>query len=295
MFLLASLAWSATFGKLGTKGTNVVGSNGDPVILRGVSLGWDTWWSRFYTADSVNHLVNDFHANIIRAAIGIEPEGGWLEQPNAAYQHLYTVADACISKGVYVILDFHAHKVHTTEAQNFFRTVANRYKGNQYVIYEIFNEPESATWSQIKQYANSVISTIRGIDSSGLILVPNAQWDQKPEEPANDPLTGDNLAYVVHFYAGSHGASLRNSVKTAAAKIPIFVSEFGGMNSDGDGAIATSELNSWISTLEDLKISYVAWCIEAKAESCSILPVSGSWSQLTNWGNIVKQLITGKQ
>jgi endoglucanase len=295
MFFLLGLASSATFGKLAVKGNQIVGANGDPVILRGVSLGWDTWWSRFYNADSVNHLVSDFHANVVRAAIGIEPEGGWLEQPNLAYQHLYAVVDAAISKGIYVLIDFHAHQVHTNEANNFFKTVATKYSGNQYVIYEIFNEPEAASWSQIKDYANSVVKTIRAVDSTNLILIPNSQWDQHPDEPANDPISGDNLAYVIHFYAGTHGSSIRQRAVSAAAKVPLFCTEFGGMNADGDGAIATSELNSWISALEDAKISYVAWCIEAKAESCSILPVSGAWGQLTNWGTIVKQLITGKQ
>jgi endoglucanase len=295
MFFLLGLASSATFGKLAVSGNQVVGSNGQAVILRGVSLGWDTWWGQFYTADSINHLVSDFHANVIRAAIGIEPEGGWLEQPNLAYQHLYAAVDASIAKGVYVLIDFHAHKVHTSEAQNFFKTVATKYGGNQYVIYELFNEPESAGWSEIKQYAQSVISTIRGIDSTGLILVGNSQWDQHPDEPASDPVSGTNIAYTVHFYAGTHGSWLRDRTQAAASKVALFCSEFGGMNADGDGAIATSELNQWITLLEDLKISYIAWCVEAKAESCSILPVSGSWSQLTEWGNIVKQLITGKQ
>jgi endoglucanase len=294
MFLLVGIASAATFGKLAVDGTHIVGSNGSPVILRGVSLGWDTWWGQFFTADSVRHLVSDFHSNVIRAAIGIEPEGAWLEQPQKAYQHLYAVVDAAIAQGVYVLVDFHAHQVHTNEANNFFKTVVQKYSGNQYVIYEIFNEPESAGWSEIKTYANSVISTIRAIDSTALILAPTPQWDQKPDTAAADPLSGKNIAYTLHFYAGTHGASLRNTAVAAAAKIPLFVSEFGGMNADGDGA-NTNELNQWITALEDLKISYIAWCIEAKAESCSILPVSGSWTQLTSWGNQVKQLITGKQ
>jgi aryl-phospho-beta-D-glucosidase BglC (GH1 family) len=39
--------------------------------------------------------------------------------------------------------------------------------------------------------------------------VSNSQWDQHPDEPANDPLQFSNIAYTVHFYAGTHGAWLR--------------------------------------------------------------------------------------
>jgi hypothetical protein len=110
-----------------------------------------------------------------------------------------------------------------------------------------------------------------------------------------DTVTGTNIAYTMHFYAGEQGSWLRDRTKAAAVKVPIFVSEFGGMNADGDGPIATNERNACISLLEALEISYVVWSVETKAESSSILPVTGSWSQLKEWGNIVKHLITAKQ
>jgi endoglucanase len=298
MFFLVSLVSSAvpTFGRMAVKNGKVVGANGDPVILRGVSLGWDTWWGQFYNEDTIQHLVTDFHANLIRAAIGIEPARAYLQDKQTALNHLDAAVKAAIKLGVYIIIDFHAHQLHTTEAKEFFTTVANKYKGSEFVIYEIWNEPESANWATIKQYAKDVIPVIRAIDPDAVILVSNSQWDQHPDEPAADPLSFTNIAYVVHFYAGTHGQWLRDRVTAALAKgIAIFVSECGGMNSDGDGAVSTTEWNNWVDLLEKNKISYATWCVEAKAESASILKVSANWNDLTDWGKTVKQTITSRQ
>jgi endoglucanase len=38
--------------------------------------------------------------------------------------------------------------------------------------------------------------------------------------------------------------------------IAIFVSECGGMNSDGDGAVNTAEWHNWVDLLETNKMSY---------------------------------------
>lgn len=299
LFLLCiGLSFQKTYGRLSVKNGKIVGNSeaGGP-ILRGVSLGWDTWWSQYYNADSINHLVTDFHANVIRAAIGIEPSGGYLENKQKALTNLYAAVDASLAQGVYVIIDFHAHQVHTAEAKEFFTTVATKYAGNELIIYEIFNEPESAGWSEIKTYATDVIKTIRAIDPDNLILVPTPQWDQLIDQAASDPLTGfDNIAYVLHFYAGTHGSSFRDrGQKAVDAGLSVFISESGAMNADGDGSLNKNEFENWINWAETNNIPWVVWCLESKAESASILPATGGWAQLTEWGTYIKALITKYQ
>ena len=41
--------------------------------------------------------------------------------------------------------------------------------------------------------------------SSNLIIVGTPFWAQNVDEAADDPLSGTNIAYTLHFYAGSHG------------------------------------------------------------------------------------------
>lgn len=61
---------------LSVVGTQLVDEHGDLVSLRGVSFGWHNWWPRFYNANSVKWLKKDWHVNVVRAAMGVEPEDG---------------------------------------------------------------------------------------------------------------------------------------------------------------------------------------------------------------------------
>nr|BAD90558.1 cellulase [Spirotrichonympha leidyi] len=288
-----------TYGALSVSGSKVVGKSGSPAALHGVSFGWHNWWPEFYTADTVKHLAEDWKATVLRAAIGVEPDGGYLQDSSLGDQCATTVADAAIANGIYVILDWHQHRINQDAAIKFFTKFVTKYKGVPNVIYEIFNEPESATWPEVKQYANAVIKVIRDIDPDALVLVGCANWDQKITEPAADPLVGfGNVAYTLHFYAATHTQWLRDDAQKAIdAGLPIFVSECGGMESSGDGAINQNEWNNWISFLDKNSISWVAWSISNKAETCSMItttgPVNPPWpdSGLSEWGKLVKKLM----
>jgi endoglucanase len=253
----------STLGQLSVKGTNVVGSNGTPVILRGVSFGWHNWWSDFFNPTAVDQLVDTWKATVIRAAIGIDVDGAFNENPDLAYRCAYAVIDEAIKKDVYVIVDFHCHHIQLQSAISFFKTIATKYGGKKNRIYELFNEPDGPTWTQVKEYSIELIKLIRGLDPDALILVGCPEWDQQIGQPATDPITGySNIAYTLHFYAGTHTSWLRTRADEAIQKgIAIFVSECGGMNSDGDGPIATTEWNNWINWMETNKISYAAYSI----------------------------------
>nr|BAF57330.1 putative glycosyl hydrolase family5 [uncultured symbiotic protist of Hodotermopsis sjoestedti] len=282
----------APFGRLSVKGNKIVGESQKGVQLSGVGLSWHNWWSQFYTADTVKHLKNDFHANVVRAAIGVEKEGGYYDNKQKAYDSLYAVIDAAIANGIYVIVDWQAFQIHLSDATEFFTQVANKYKGSQYIIYELFNEPESASWSEIKSYSESLIKTIRAIDSSNLILVPTPNWDQYVKQAAADPITSDNnIAYTIHIYVGTHPLSYIDDAREALKTIPLFGTEIGAMNADGDGALNVDKFNQWINFYEEQKISYLAWAVQSKEESDSILKPSEDWNDLSEWGKLFKQTI----
>nr|BAF57458.1 putative glycosyl hydrolase family5 [uncultured symbiotic protist of Cryptocercus punctulatus] len=302
LVILLSLAIQVpvdVYGKLKVSGNKIVGSNGAPAVLHGVSLAWHNWWSQFYTASNVAYLASEWKVSLLRAAIGVEPEGAYLDDPDLGDKSATTVADAAIKAGIYVILDFHQHKINQDAAVKFFTKFAQKYSGVPNVIYELFNEPESATWPEVKAYAEVVIKVIHSFDPDALILVGCPQWDQKIEEPADSPITGySNIAYTLHFYAGTHTQWLRDSGHNAINKgIAVFASEIGGMDASGDGPIATSEWNLWISWLKAHDISWAAWSISNKQETCSmVLPTSSAnspWgdNQLNEWGRLVRDLL----
>lgn len=282
-------------GRLSVKNNKIVDELAQPAMLRGVGLSWHNWWSEFYTAEVVNWIKSTFHGTVTRAAIGCEQENGLFSNPDLAYNSLYTVVDASISAGIKVIVDFQTFQIHTSEAKDFFTKVATKYKGRSNVIYELFNEPESASWSQIKQYSIELINTIRAIDSSAFILVPTPNWDQYIEQAAADPIDAQNIAYTLHIYVATHPMSYLDNAKASLSKIPIFGTEIGAMSASGDGDLDVSKFNTWINFYEESKISYLAWGVQSKAESCSIVGTSGRLSDLTEWGKLFRDTITKYQ
>ena len=121
-------------GWLSVKSQSLVNEKGNPVILKGVSIGWHNLWPRFYNHGAVDQLAGTWGCNVVRAAIGAELEGNFASDPETALNSLYKVADAAIENGIYVIVDWHAHKLRTEEARRFFTAVAERYKGVPNVI-----------------------------------------------------------------------------------------------------------------------------------------------------------------
>src|SRR5688572_12167360 len=212
-------------GKLKVSGTQLVDKDNKPIVLNGVSFGWSCFHPRFYTAGAVKWLVKDWNCNVVRAALGVEPKGGYLADSAGSMKLIKTVVDAAIKEGVYVIIDWHSHNINLNEARAFFKEMATTYKNHPNIIYEIFNEPDYETWPEVKAYSTEIISTIRAIDPDNIILVGSPHWDQDILSPANDPIKGfNNLMYTVHFYAATHKQELRDRTDVAIARgLPIFI------------------------------------------------------------------------
>lgn len=289
-------------GKLQVIGTQLSNENGEPVVLRGASLGWHNLWPRFYNKNVIKWLVDDWKCSVIRAAMGLEIEDNYRENPEFALQCMTPVIDAAIKNGVYVIIDFHAHHKYLNEAKTFFKQMATKYGKYPNVIYEIWNEPDYFEWAEVKAYAEEVIPVIRAIDPDNIILVGNPHWDQDLHLVAENPIKNvTNIMYTMHFYAATHEKWLRDRTDDAIARgIPVFVSECGGTEANGDGRLGTEEWKTYVEWMESRKLSWVAWSISDKNELCSmILPRSssnGNWTDdlLKPWGKLARQSIIEK-
>ncbi len=288
-------------GQLSVEGAKIVDQNGAPVVLRGQAHGWDNWWPQYYNADVVRWLRDDWCVDIVRPAMGIEPDGAYLSNPAASTQHVTAVVDAAIASDLYVLIDWHAHDLHQAEAVGFFSDMAERYGRFPNVIYEIFNEPEQdETWPQVKEYATAVIAAIRQHDPDNLVVVGSPEWDQRIDLVQGDPLEGQsNVVYSVHFYAGTHGQWLRDRVKAAVdAGIPVMVTESSGAEASGQGQNNYDEWNAWIQFMEQNQISWLNYSVSDKAgETISVLEPGASaaagWSdgELTESGRYVRDLL----
>lgn len=218
-----------TLPALVVNGTQLMNTEGDTVVLHGVSYGWHQFWPRFYNASSVAYLVNDWGAQVLRASMGVDLDSAcYVNKPEFGIECVTKVVDAAIENGVYVIIDWHSHNLRQEEAKEFFTQMATRYKGVPNVIYEVFNEPVEDSWEQVKSYSVEVIKTIRAIEPDAVILVGCPHWDQDIHLAADDPITGySNIMYTLHFYANTHGQWLRDRADYALGKgLPIFVSKY---------------------------------------------------------------------
>ena len=274
-----------THGALQVKGVQLCNKKGEPIVLRGMSYGWHNWWPRFYNENSVRWLYKDWNVSVVRAAMGIEPTGGYIQDPEGSVQKIKAVVDGAIKSGIYVIIDWHSHNINLPEAKIFFEQMAKQYGSYPNVIYEVFNEPDQESWDDVKAYSKEIIKLIRQYDPDNIILVGNPHWDQDIHLVADSPLEGfGNLMYTVHFYAATHKQQLRDRCDYALKKgIPIFISESAGMESSGNGPLNEVEWTRWIEWAEQNKISWVTWSISDKDETCSVLyPTAGkngNWTE----------------
>lgn len=273
------------WGQLQVRGAQLCDQQGNPVVLRGVSFGWHNIWPRFYNKKAVRTLHRDWNATVVRAAMGITTvEDNYLDNPQFALQCIEPVIKAAIKEGIYVIIDWHAHEMHTQKAKDFFSQMAQKYGRYPNVIYELYNEPVEDSWESLKQYATEIITEIRRYDPDNIILMGCPHWDQDIHLVAESPLTGvSNVMYTLHFYASTHKEYLRDRMEDAAKRgLPIFVSESGVTEASGNGKIDPESQQLWIDRMEKLKISWVCWSISDKDESCSMLlpraTATGPWA-----------------
>ena len=285
-------------GQLKVQGIYLVDKNDQPVVLRGISFGWSNWYGKFYNEQAVDWLSSDWKCTVVRAAIGIEPEGAYLSNPQLHTELATKVIEAAIKNDIYVIIDWHSHGIRTEEAVEFFKKMATQYSKYPNIIYEIFNEPVYQSWEEVKSYSETVIQAIREIDKNNVILVGSPHWDQDVHIAADSPISGyDNLMYTLHFYAATHKEFLRERADYALSKgLPLFISECAAMEASGDGPLNRESWDAWRNWMEANKISWACWSFSSKNETCSMITddsvdPKGPWSDddLKEWGKMVRE------
>ncbi|MBN2279842.1 MAG: glycoside hydrolase family 5 protein [Candidatus Marinimicrobia bacterium] len=289
------------YGHLQVTGNKILGEDGEPVALHGMSLFWSQWCSKYYNKNCLQWLRDDWKCTVVRASMAVE-EGGYLTNPAQEMVKVRRVIDACIELGIYVIVDWHDHNAHKhpDAAVDFFRQIATLYGDRPNLIYEIYNEPEAVSWKdEVKPYAETVLAAIREIDPDNLITVGSPHWSQDVDVATADPIDDVNLAYVIHFYASSHKQDLRNKAITALSRgFALFATEYGIYEYTGTGKIDIEEGETWLNFMDSHKISWCKWTVrDSDGTSDDVLfegaDEKGGWStnDLTISGRWVRDAI----
>ncbi len=276
-------------GLLRVHDAHVVDKNNQQLSLFGNSMyssntGWEG--EKYYNESVVKWLKTDFKATIIRAALAVEESGGYIADPKENEARVRKVIEAGIANGLYVIIDFHSFKAedYTAQAVTFFTEMAKSYGKFDNVMYEIYNEPLKVSWNDVvKPYADTVIAAIRSIDPDNLIIVGSPYWSQKVLEAANDPISDKNVAYTLHFYAGTHGQWLRDDASLAMQKgIALFVTEWGTCDASGNGGFNPAATEEWLNFCKTNQLSMCNWAVNDKDQTVSIIKpganAMGGWT-----------------
>lgn len=271
-------------GRLHVCGVNLCNQYDKPVQLRGVSTHGLQWFGDCYKAASLDALANDWKADLLRVSMYVQ-EGGYETDPAGFTDQVNNIVDLAAARGMYALIDFHTltpgdPNYNLERAKTFFAAVSARNAGKNNVIYEIANEPNGVSWASIKSYAEQVIPVIRANDPGSVVVVGTRGWSSlgvseggNETEVINNPVNAQNVMYTFHFYAASHGDAYRDTVRRAAARIPLFVTEFGTVDYTGSGPFDQASSTTWLDLLDSLKISYANWTFsDAPESSAALLP-----------------------
>lgn len=303
----------AKHGKLRVAGANLLDQSGNPVQLIGLSTHGMQWATKYINFESLEQVKSEFGINVVRFAL-YTSEDGYCDSTPAKKQELYDLLckgiEAATKLDMYVIVDWHMVGADNPEDKNplyyleeskdLFKKISTKYKDYHNILYEIMNEPNGpTTWEDCKKYANEIIPIIRE-NTSNIVLVGNPKWTADLNSVMASPLEGyTNIMYTYHFYAADH--QNKQQVITAYDKgFPVFISEHGGMESSGDGALDIEAITAWYKVLDERNISYVAWNISNTKGSASILKTTTSSSKdfsdnaLKEWGIWYKRWVRSK-
>lgn len=287
----------ACHGALSVEDGRIVGAHGEPVTLRGMSLFWSQWGQHYYSAETVAWLARDWQVDVVRAAIAAEGDYSARQHFERELAKASTVIDAAVANGLYVVVDWHAHRAWPEDAERFLTAIARKYGHLPNLIYEDWNEPlrDGVDWSRdVKPYHERVLGAVRAIDPDNLVIAGSPSWSQDVDLAAADPLAFGNLAYTLHYYAGTHRQELRDKADAARAQgLALLITEFGVVDADGDGPIALEESERWWDWAEARGIGWMAWSIGDRDESSAALKpgtAAANWSEsdLTETGKLLR-------
>ena len=324
---VSSITGTATkiVGPLTTSGNKILDRLGRAVTFRGVDVDGLQYSNIANVTTSEVTVAQSWGANFIRLPLA---ENYVLPQ-DCLYDSTYlnkidAMVNAATGAGIFIMLDLHTNGLTScvpptqqampdTNARTFWTTIAQRYKNNPLVGFDLYNEPHDvsdAVWrsggtvtSSGVTYAavgmQTLYSTIRATGATNLIFASGTNW--ATQFPTNAPLTGtNNLIYAAHAYtcpsglppssvtctAGPDGtiydpSGLLSHFASAATTMPVMVTEF-GFPDRNDGRYITNVINYAGAH------SFVGWDVYAFDNS-----TGGSYDLWKNTGSVIDPTPSG--
>ena len=267
-------------GQLRVDGNRIVNQHNEEVQLTGISTHGIQWYGDLYNETSIAELKNEFGINVFRIAMYVNPDDGGYIGNRGLKDKVVELVEAAIKLDMYAIIDWHIlndnnPQTYEAEALEFFGEMSEKYGETPNVIYEICNEPNGSdvSWGgNIRPYAEKLVAKIREHAKKAIVIVGTPNWSKAIEQVDPNPLDDKNVAYALHFYAGSENVTLRDEMDHFRSKnLALFVSECGSTDASGQGDLHEDNFKVWIDYLNKNKISWVFWAFSNKDEASSIV------------------------
>jgi endoglucanase len=277
-----------------TNGSQVCTAQGQPHVFQGVdrpSLEWSSAGENITPGDFA--AMADWHANVVRIALN---QDFWLSAAALSDGNYPYAVDQAVgfaeAAGLDVILDLHwsdqgnlaasqlggandtagsstQQPMADTNSVTFWSQVADKYKGDGHVMFELYNEPNGISWDIWLNGGTThgyqavgmqmLYDTVRATGAQNLVIAGGNSWAFDLSGVASHRINGYNVLYASHPYKSndSPGQWPSSFGYLATQNIaPVIVTEFG----DNRANVCTGDWDqSLIAYAAPLQISWTAW------------------------------------
>jgi endoglucanase len=222
---------------LTTAGADIVRRDtGEPVILRGVNrsgLEYAAPDQHGITAAELDEITGPWNARILRLPFNQD----WVLHRPGYLETLDQVIAQAAERGAYTLLDLQwintEIKIAPLPDLNSPRTwtlLAERYRDNPAVLYDLYNEPHDAKPADWRYWATLLTDTIRDRHPEALLFVSGMNWGYDLREVELDR---DHIVYSTHVYPNkTRDLDPFDAFGHRAGEVPLFAGEWGGWDHD---------------------------------------------------------------
>ena len=273
-------------------GTKIYDPLGEEFIAKGINMfAWEG-------ITQANSLINDWGFNTIRVPNYLL---GSYDQPHPAdnnYGTNHQIVDVFTSLGAVVIFDAHDRIGGYYEdaeweiLKNYWRDMAQEFKDNPNVWFNLQNEPGNATANPEKwvSYHRELIDIIRAEGADNLVVVDGEAWGQDYHTQtiathANQILdNNENVVFSIHAYEQWNNNDIASYLDELYVRdIPVIIGEYGAEN---EGQSTLNATNQTIAATQEHEIGRIVW--EANLTSGDTQDFDGTNTEvLSELGTIV--------
>ncbi len=306
-----------------TSGNQVLDSNDNPVVFRGIarpSLEWDRNGQGLSAQDFTN--MKSWGANVTRLALN---QSFWLE--GGAYQdRVAQTVDWAKQAGLAVILDLHwsdrggkaepaQQPMADQRSLTFWTQVATRFKDDPKVMFELYNEPKTLTCGQWLNGGSvsdaegafeavgmqALYDAVRGTGAPNIVLIGGRNWAYDLVCLQVEPVYGTNIIYVSHIYdyEQKQPDDWDRAWTFATTNYPVMITEFGYDQQPPDCGRLNSFSGQVLDRADQLGVGWVAWAwFPSDCSFPALLAPQGSAEQglqaavPSEFGNLIKSRLS---